>query len=86
MALKAILSKCHEHIKTNLLDIQAKVNLYLNNEDTARILFKPIERSLLDSIEQLNQLIATHYSADATMQDHLYEATEILIRTIRSDS
>ncbi|TMW66898.1 hypothetical protein Poli38472_012014 [Pythium oligandrum] len=65
-----------------LPEILETIRLYLRNASTETILFKPIQRNLLDAVENLQTLLQQSYSAEERQSYHA--AFQLLLQQLRA--
>ncbi|GLD98258.1 hypothetical protein PINS_up006955 [Pythium insidiosum] len=63
-AVRQVLESVSRQINDTLPGVREAIHLYLRNASTETILFKPIERNLLDTVENLRVLIEQSFGAE----------------------
>ncbi|KAJ8548453.1 hypothetical protein ON010_g11219 [Phytophthora cinnamomi] len=69
-----VLSSVSHQLRETLPDILQTIHLYLRNASTETILFKPVQRNLLDAVENLNSLMEQTYT-----REELQPCEEVLV-------
>ncbi|KAL4124251.1 hypothetical protein PRIC2_010088 [Phytophthora ramorum] len=59
-----VLSSVSHQLRGTLPEILQTIHLYLRNASTETILFKPVQRNLLDAVENLNSLMEQTYTRE----------------------
>ncbi|ETI37120.1 hypothetical protein F443_16860 [Phytophthora nicotianae P1569] len=59
-----VLTSVSHQLRETLPDILQTIRLYLRNASTETILFKPVQRNLLDAVENLNSLMEQTYTRE----------------------
>ncbi|KAE9350252.1 hypothetical protein PF008_g6534 [Phytophthora fragariae] len=59
-----VLASVSHQLRETLPNILQTIHLYLRNASTETILFKPLQRNLLDAVENLNSLMEQTYTRD----------------------
>ncbi|TYZ59983.1 hypothetical protein PybrP1_002158 [[Pythium] brassicae (nom. inval.)] len=62
--VSSVLGRVSAALEARLPDILATIHLYLRNSSTETILFKPVQRNLLDAVEGLKALLEQAYSLE----------------------
>ncbi|POM74287.1 Conserved oligomeric Golgi complex subunit [Phytophthora palmivora] len=60
--VNSVLVSVSHQLREMLPEIQQTIRLYLRNASTETILFKPVQRNLLDAVENLNSLMQQTYT------------------------
>uniref|UniRef100_K3WNE7 Conserved oligomeric Golgi complex subunit 3 C-terminal domain-containing protein n=1 Tax=Globisporangium ultimum (strain ATCC 200006 / CBS 805.95 / DAOM BR144) TaxID=431595 RepID=K3WNE7_GLOUD len=69
-------------LQTDLPEILNTIHLYLRNSSTETILFKPVQRNLLDAVESLKALLDQTYTA--AEQEPCENAFQLVIQQLRA--
>ncbi|KAG1698007.1 hypothetical protein DVH05_015491 [Phytophthora capsici] len=62
--VNSVLASVSQQLRETLPDILQTIHLYLRNASTETILFKPVQRNLLDAVENLNSLMEQTYTRE----------------------
>ncbi|XP_069103454.1 conserved oligomeric Golgi complex subunit 3-like isoform X2 [Argopecten irradians] len=62
--LHDVMSETYRNLKTRLPTVQRSMSLYLANRDTEVILFKPIKVNIQQTYQQIDKILADHYTEE----------------------